>query len=131
MNVTVDTNVLVRAALADDPLQSPAAIRALRAAALIAVPTPALCEFVWVLSRGYRYPPADIDRSIRDLLATSTVVADRRAVQAGLAFMAAGADFADGVVAHEGRRLGADVFLSFDRDAVAVAGKLGIDAAAP
>jgi predicted nucleic-acid-binding protein len=31
--------------------------------------------------------------------------------------MDAGGDFADGVIAFEGRRLGGDVFLTFDRQA--------------
>ena len=38
--------------------------------------------------------------------------------QAGLDFVARGGDFADGVIAFEGRSLGADSFLSFDRRAV-------------
>jgi predicted nucleic-acid-binding protein len=45
---------------------------------------------------------------------------DRAAVEAGLASLRAGGDFADGVIAHEGRRMGADVFVSFDRRAVAL-----------
>ena len=44
---------------------------------------------------------------------------------AGLEALNAGGDFADAVIAHEGRRLGDDRFVSFDQDAVAllVAGK--------
>lgn len=49
MKITADTNVLVRAVVADDPAQSQAAIAALRGAEQIAVALPALCEFVWVL----------------------------------------------------------------------------------
>ena len=32
----------------------------------------------------------------------------------------AGGDFADGVMAYEGRRMGAETFVSFDRKAVAL-----------
>jgi predicted nucleic-acid-binding protein len=39
-------------------------------------------------------------------------------VQAGLAVLNAGGDFADGVIAYEGSWLGADVFVSFDKQAV-------------
>jgi predicted nucleic-acid-binding protein len=39
-------------------------------------------------------------------------------VEAGLALLDAGGDFADGVIAHEGRWLGADCFISFDKKAV-------------
>ena len=121
MRITADTNVLVRAAMGDDPVQSPAAAAVLRSASLIAVTTPALCEFVWVLSRGYRQSAGDIAGAIRRLLATGNVAADRLATEAGLSFLEAGGDFADGVIAYEGAQLGADVFLSFDKDAVALA----------
>ena len=121
MRITADTNVLVRATVGDDPVQSPAATVALRAASLIAVPGPVLCEFAWVLSRAYKRSAADIAGAIRRLLAADNVVADRSAAEAGLAFLEAGGDYADGVIAYEGARLGADVFLSFDRNAVTLA----------
>ena len=131
MKVTVDTNVLVRAAVGDHPTQSPAAARALRAASLIAVTNAALCEFVWVLCRGYQRQPRDVAEAVRRLLATDTVVADRPAVAAGLAFLEAGGDFADGVIAHQGRQAGAETFLSFDRTACKLARKQGMEAMAP
>jgi predicted nucleic-acid-binding protein len=46
------------------------------------------------------------------------VMVNRPAVEAGLAVLEAGGDFADGVIAHEGRWLGGDVFVSFDQRAV-------------
>ena len=51
MRITADTNVLVRGVgvVGDDPAQAAAAARALRNAERIAVPLPALSEFVWVL----------------------------------------------------------------------------------
>ncbi len=55
--VTLDTNVLVRLATQDNPAQAALALRVFQKASLIAVPTPALCEMVWVLLRGYRYTP--------------------------------------------------------------------------
>ena len=39
------------------------------------------------------------------------------AVASGMAFAEAGGDFADGVIAFEGQRLGGEVFASFDRTA--------------
>ena len=53
VKVTVDTNVLVRAAVLDDPDQSPVAIKLLQGAETVAVTLPTLCEFAWVLSCGY------------------------------------------------------------------------------
>jgi predicted nucleic-acid-binding protein len=84
---------------------------------VIARTSPTLCEFVWVLARGYRVPSSDICEAIRRLMNTANVAMNRPAVEMGLALLEAGGDFADGVIAHEGRRLGGEVFLSFDKKA--------------
>jgi predicted nucleic-acid-binding protein len=84
----------------------------------VAVPLPVLCEFVCVLLRRYGRNAAEIATSIRDLTDSANVRVDRPAVAAGLAVLEAGGDFADGVIAFEGRRLGGSIFVSFDRDAV-------------
>ena len=120
MKVAVDTNVLVRAAVGDDPDQARRASDLLTQAELVAVAIPSLCEFVWVLLRVYRFEPADAASAIRALLACANVHADRPAVEAGLALLEAGGDFADGAIAYEGRWLGADAFVSFDKKAVAL-----------
>lgn len=119
MKITADTNVLVRAITADDPAQAASAQTALARAELVAIPETALCELVWVLARGYKLPAADIAEAIRRLLRSANVRVNRPAAEAGLAMLDAGGDFADGVIAHDGRWLGADVFVSFDRHAVA------------
>jgi predicted nucleic-acid-binding protein len=118
MRITADTNVLVRAAVADDPDQARLAAEALRNAEIVAAPLAALCEFVWVLARGYRREVGEIIGAIRHLVDSARVSTDRPAVDAGLAVMAAGGDFADGVIAFEGRRLGGTLFTSFDRGAI-------------
>ena len=120
MKVTLDTNVLVRLATQDDPAQAAAALRLLRKATLIAVPTPALCELVWVLLRGYRYTPAQAAHALRMLMQVRQVVCHTPAVLAGLALLEAGGDFADGVIAFEGEMLGGAEFVSFDRQAVSL-----------
>ncbi|HET7662045.1 MAG TPA: VapC toxin family PIN domain ribonuclease, partial [Rhodanobacteraceae bacterium] len=48
------------------------------------------------------------------------VVANRPAVEAGLAVLDAGGDFADGVIAYDGSWLGGKTFVSFDKKAVAL-----------
>lgn len=120
MKVTVDTNVLVRAAVGDDPDQARRASDLLTQAELVAVALPSLCEFVWVLLRVYRFEAADAASSIRALLACANVHVNRPAVEAGLALLESGGDFADGAIAYEGRWLGADAFVSFDKQAVAL-----------
>ena len=118
MKVAVDTNVLVRAVVRDDPAQARIAARILSDAELIAVALPCLCEFVWVLRRVYGFPTLDGAKAIRALLATANVEMNRPAVEAGLSMLDAGGDFADGVIAYEGNWLGGETFVSFDKQAV-------------
>ncbi|HMO30488.1 type II toxin-antitoxin system VapC family toxin [Enterovirga sp.] len=125
MRIAADTNVLVRVFVADDERQAECATEALAAADLVAVSLQSLCEFCWVLARGYGVARSDIAAAIRKLLDTENVAVDRSAVEAGLAILEGGGDFADGIVAHEGRRLGGAVFVSFDRKAVALVAAQG------
>jgi len=117
MRITADTNVLLRATFPDEPLQARIAAEALRASERIAIPTTCLAEYVWVLTRRYRRRRDEVAGSIRMLIGDPKVVVDRPAVEAGLAALDAGGDFADGVIAFEGRRMGGDIFVSFDREA--------------
>jgi predicted nucleic-acid-binding protein len=118
MKITADTNVLVRALTGDDARQSKVAEAVLAKADVIALALPALCELVWVLSQGYKIPSAEIAEALRRLIDTANVVVNRPAAEAGLNQLDAGGDFADGVIAYEGSWLGADTFVSFDRNAV-------------
>lgn len=120
MKVAVDTNVLVRAVVCDDPVQASVAAKILTDAELIAVATPCLCEFVWVLLRVYGFQTSDAATAIRALLASASVEVNRPAAEAGLAVLEAGGDFADGVIAYEGNWLGGKTFVSFDKKAVAL-----------
>ncbi|MGH7227241.1 MAG: type II toxin-antitoxin system VapC family toxin [Gemmataceae bacterium] len=120
MKITADTNVLVRAITGDDEVQSRLARHELASAELVALALPALCELVWVLTQGYKIPIAEIAQAIRRLINSRNVAADRSAVEAGLAVLDAGGDFADGVIAHEGAWLGASQFVSFDKKAVSL-----------
>jgi predicted nucleic-acid-binding protein len=128
MKVTADTNVLVRAAVRDDRNQANAAARLLKGAELIAVSNSCLCEFVWVLDRVYNFGRAEIATAINALINAANVAVNRAAVEAGLAVLNAGGDFADGVIAHEGRWLGGEVFVSFDKRAVTRVGRIGHEA---
>jgi predicted nucleic-acid-binding protein len=64
-------------------------------------------------------------RAAMDLLATRAVVTDPPAVKCGLRLLAAGGDFADAVIAFNGRRLGGERCVSFDRRAVQLLADLG------
>ena len=126
MKLTVDTNVLVRAIVQDDKKQGNIAARILKSATEIAVPLAVLCELVWVLKRVYDFPKVDITAAISGLAAARNVNLNRPAVDAGLAVLLAGGDFADGVIAFEGRWLGGETFVSFDREAVVILGDQGL-----
>ncbi|GAB4357744.1 MAG: type II toxin-antitoxin system VapC family toxin [Immundisolibacter sp.] len=120
MKLAVDTSLLIRAVVCDDPAQAKVAARVLTDAELSAVATPCLCEFVWVLLRVYNIQPSDAATAIRTLLAAANVETNRPAGEAGLSVLEAGGDFADGVIAYEGHWLGGEVFVSFGQKAVAL-----------
>ena len=128
MKVALDTNVLVRAAVRDDPKQTDAATRLMSRAKMLAIALPSLCEFAWVLRSVYGFRPSEIGKAIRKLLAAENVETNRPAVEAGLAMLDAGGDFADGVIAYEGQWLGADTFVSFDARAVKMLAAQGVAA---
>lgn len=131
MTVIADTNVLVRVLTRDDPEQAARAEAALATASSIAVPPATFCELAWVLRRLYGKSAADIAKAIRGIAKGRTVVLNAPAVEAGLAMLDAGGDFADGVIAHEGRALGGQTFLSFDTKAIALLRAQGHDAMEP
>jgi len=122
------TNVLVRAAVRDDKEQSKAAMRIMARAETVAIALSCLCEFVWVLRSVYGYRASSIGRAIRVLLAVENVETDHQVAEAGLAMLDAGGDFADGVIAYEGRWLGAETFVSFDKKAVEMLTSVGVSA---
>lgn len=126
MKATVDTNILLRAILDDHPTQSPAAQAMLDQAELVSVTLPTLCEFAWVLRKGYKRSRQEISAALETIARIPTISLDRPAVEAGLALTNSGGDFADGVIAFEGKRLGGDTFLTFDRAAAELLAKAGI-----
>jgi predicted nucleic-acid-binding protein len=126
MKMIADTNVLIRAVLDDDVVQSPASRLALSSADQVIISQHAFCELVWLLRRRYNMPNEEVVKVIRVYLEADNVITDTPAVQAGLTAMDAGADFADGVIAYEGQWLGGEEFVSFDRKAVEVLTSLGI-----
>jgi len=131
MRITPDTNILVRAAVpvsdpaSEDAIQATQVRALLRDATVIAITMPALCEFVWVLRRVYRYSRDEIKTAIEALCSATSVTCDRQALDAGLAVLGRGGDFADGIIAHSGAALGGDTFVSFDRQAARILRQAG------
>lgn len=128
MNITADTNLLVRVIMRDDPAQAQTALEILESASAVAIPPPCLCEFAWVLDRVYRLGRDDIALAIRAVTGRANALTDTAAVAAGLRMIEAGGDFADGVIAAAGGTMGGEVFVSFDRKAVARLNAIGLPA---
>ncbi|HBS32465.1 MAG TPA: VapC toxin family PIN domain ribonuclease, partial [Parvularcula sp.] len=114
MTIAPDTNVLIRAIVADDADQAIVAQRALDEASEVVISTPALCETVWALMKVYRWGSADVLATIQQLIEGANVSVDREAVDFGLRVMGKGADFADGMIAYDGARSGG-IYVTFDR----------------
>lgn len=78
-----------------------------------------------MLSQAYKIADADIAEAIRRLMNSTNVLVNRPAVELGLTMLDAGGDFADGVISYEGSWLGADTFVSFDKEATKLLGARG------
>ena len=115
MRIAVDTNVLVRYLTWDDERQAIEAANAIEGADAVVVPTIVLCELVWVLKRAYGYAGPEIADILRRIAAIRSVEIERPAAEAGIAMLARGSDFADGVVRYEADRAKCDHLVTFDQ----------------
>ncbi len=118
--IAVDTNVLVRYLVDDDPDQSARAAafveRLLERDDRIFVSRIVLCEVVWVLTRGYGFSRPEVVRALRGLLkARQVVVEELDAVRRSLdAYAGGSADFADYAILECARSAGCTRFTTFD-----------------
>ena len=116
----LDTNVLVRYIVQDDPGQATAAERLIEGRCTAQAPgyvgILVLVELVWVLTSAYDYEKAAVIPVIRQLLRTAEfTVEDRPTVWAALReFESGGADFADYLIAHRNHAHGCTRTCTFD-----------------
>ena len=121
--IGLDTNVLVRYIVQDDPEQAEAAERLIESRCTAQSPgyvgVPVLVELVWVLTAAYRYDRPVVASVIRQLLRTAELQVEHRetAWSALREFEAGGADFADCLIGHRNRARGCDRTYTFDRGA--------------
>jgi len=121
--IGIDTNILVRFLTQDDPVQALQAERLLTTQCSAAQPgwisIIALCEVVWVLGRGYRYPREQIVLAIAQLLRTAELeIEDSDLVRDALERFAAGKyDFADALIGLRNQRRGVSETYTFDQNA--------------
>ncbi len=114
----IDSNVLVRLLVGDDPEQAE------RARVYVADNAPCwlnrvvLCETVWVLERVYGHSSARIASALRQVLETRQFeIEDVDAVQGAIVAIDEGHDFADLVIATTNKNHGCESTATFDRKA--------------
>jgi predicted nucleic-acid-binding protein len=120
----IDTNVLVRLLMKDDPAQLARVTTMLRAATACAMPT-VILETEWVLRSVYRLKPGEILFGLRGLLGLAELRIEMpEAVAQGLDWFEQGMDFADALhLATVRNRTG---IATFDRDFIRTAARLGL-----
>ena len=119
----LDTNVLVRYVMQDDPSQSPRATRlfeSLSAEDPGFVPVVVLVELVWVLSGSYGLDRTQVAKVLGTLLRSKELVVDRAegVAQALKRYDGAGADFADALIERLAAAAGCSATMTFDAGAV-------------
>lgn len=122
--IALDTNALLRYLVDGDGAPEQCALirsdvsAVLHAGEAVFLPTVAIVESVWVLSRRLRSPKAEIVSAMRDLADIPGVVLEQPGtVRRALAQWALGpADFADYVQLDVARGAGALPLVTFDRD---------------
>jgi predicted nucleic-acid-binding protein len=123
MMIGLDTNVLVRLVVGDDPQQTDQAKRFVNRRCTPNSPgfinCIVLAEFVWLLAGTYGYGRSEIATAIEGLLAgDDRVVEHHDEVRASLEdFKAGRADFADALIGHINRARGCEATATFDRKA--------------
>lgn len=116
----IDTNVLLRHVMGDDPAQTTVAraviARAEGAGEELLVTVPVLCELVWTLERSYRLTRSQIGEVVATLLGSPVfVVEERTPARLALADFEHGrAGFIDYLVGQIGRARGCRSTLTFD-----------------
>ncbi len=119
--IGLDTNVLVRCLVQDDPVQSQRATAWIEDASArgekLYLCSMVLCELVWVLESCYGVLRSDIADTLERILMTSQFEIEHRdSAWAALAeFRTAKADFSDCLVGRIHRRAGCEVTATFDR----------------
>lgn len=120
--VAVDTNVIVRLLIGDEPRQS-ARSRAIFATGSVRIAKTVMLETAWVLAHAYDKDRATVAKALRAVAGLPRVeIEDARTVALALDWVDRGLDFADALhVASRGEARG---FLTFDRTLVRRANRI-------
>ncbi len=119
--IAIDTNVLLRLVLRDDPRQTAEASALLERAAAagdeLFVTDVVLCETMWVLRSTHRVRRPDLEATLRDLLKVRRFAfqSPDAAARALAAFAGGRGDFADYFIREHAREAGCEYVATFDR----------------
>jgi predicted nucleic-acid-binding protein len=121
--VALDTNVLVRLLVNDDPAQAEQAAALIDSSAACFVPITVALELEWVLRGAYKLPREAVINAFEGLLAIRHLHLEQDdLVRRALEWHGHGMDFADAL--HLARSEGCGALISFDRQLALVAGQL-------
>jgi predicted nucleic-acid-binding protein len=118
--IGLDTNVVVRYLVQDDPEQSAAAsalVEELTETAPGYISLVTVVESYWVLRRAYKVTASRWAELVEGLLNARELRVDQDSVVRAALSDAAGLDFADAVIAELGRTAGCDHTVTFDQRA--------------
>jgi predicted nucleic-acid-binding protein len=126
--VALDTNVLVRLLVNDDPLQAQQAAALIDASSACFVPITVALELEWVLRGAYNLPRDAVIAAFDGLLAICHLHLEQEdLVRRALDWHRQGLDFADAL--HLARSEGCGALISFDRQLAVLAGQLNLQPA--
>jgi predicted nucleic-acid-binding protein len=113
----LDSNVLLRYLLRDEPAQAARAARELERDERFLIGSVVLCEVVWVLETGYGFSRGEIGAALEKILATAQFeIEDKDVARAALDdFRGSAADFSDCLIGRRNRAAGAAETVTFDR----------------
>jgi len=113
----VDTNVLLRYLVRDEPTQAARAARELERGERFLVGSIVLCELVWVLETGYGFSRRDVAATLERILATAQFEIEAKDLALGALddFRRSTADFSDCLLGRRNRAAGAAETVTFDR----------------
>jgi predicted nucleic-acid-binding protein len=125
--IGLDTNVLVRYVMQDDPVQAALATRLIDRLTVDErgwIPLVSLVETVWVLGRSYRLTHHEQLKVVETLLRSRELIVEAAdlVARALRRFEAGRADFADCLIVESARSAGCETTMTFDATAARDAG---------
>jgi len=126
--IGLDTNILVRYLVQDDPVQSPKTTDFIRKTLTKANPgfvsAVALAETVWVLDRSYHFTDSEIAAAVEEILQTDALGVEHvaEAFIAMAALKTSHGDFADALIGAINTQAGCSRTITFDRKALRLPG---------